>query len=77
MKKVIVEISAQEHSGKTNLAALIAKILQESGISVNLPVDTQRDEKMAMSIDELKKKLKDDGVEVQFMEMNTARLRHE
>jgi CO dehydrogenase nickel-insertion accessory protein CooC1 len=53
-----VEVSGREHQGKTNLVALLSRILEDAGIEVILQrADPQIDEKLGLSVDELKAKL--------------------
>ncbi|WP_041041972.1 MULTISPECIES: hypothetical protein [Paramagnetospirillum] len=69
---VIVTFTAREHSGKTTLEAAFAKLLGEHGISVRMPPDAQRDEKMEMSMVELLERFKAKGVTVLMMESNAT-----
>ncbi|MBI3447101.1 MAG: hypothetical protein HY055_17470 [Magnetospirillum sp.] len=69
---VIVTFSAPEHSGKTTLEAAFAKLLGDHGIPVRLPPDTQRDEKMALPMEELLAAFKKKGISVMLMESNAT-----
>jgi len=70
--RIIVSFVAPEHSGKTILEAAIAKILEQHGVTVMLPPDPQRDEKMALPIEELLAKFHEKGAVVMFMESNAT-----
>ncbi len=70
--RIIVSFVAPEHSGKTILEAALAKILAEHGVTVILPPDPQRDEKMAMPIADLLAKFHDKDAVVMFMESNAT-----
>jgi len=70
--RIIVSFVAPEHSGKTTLEAVFAKILAEFEVNVLMPPDPQRDAKMAMSLEELLSKLHDRRATVLFMESNTT-----
>ena len=69
---IIVTFSAPVHSGKTSLEAAFAKLLLDHGITVRLPPDQQRDEKMAMSMEDLLSAFKGKGIDVLVMETNAA-----
>ena len=70
--KIIVSFVAPEHSGKTTLEAAFAKLLQHHGITVSMPPDPQRDDKMALDLDELLKAFREKGAQVMFLENNAA-----
>lgn len=65
---VIVHISGPKHSKKTTIAVAIYKILFELGVDVKLPPDDELGEKLNLSMDELREKLKDFDSEVLIME---------
>jgi hypothetical protein len=69
---IIVTFSAPEHSGKTSLEAAFAKLLLDHGITVRLPPDQQRDDKMAMSMEDLLAAFKGKGIDVMVMETNAT-----
>ena len=69
---IIVSFTAHEHSGKTSLEAAFAKLLMEHGITTHLPPDQQRDQKMALSMEELLSAFKEKGVQVMIMESNAT-----
>lgn len=69
---VIVTFAGPEHTGKTTLEAAIVKFLAEHGISVNMPPDVQRDDKMGQSVDELMTAFRDKNVAVLLMESNSS-----
>lgn len=69
MSHITITITGPEHSGKTNTAIVLARYLESLGVNVILPVDHQRDEKLAQA--DLADRLK--GETVQFMEMQTFR----
>ena len=69
---VLISFVAPEHSGKTTLEAAFAKILAGHGITVRMPPDPQRDEKMAMSMEELLAAFHEKGTSVMFMESNAT-----
>jgi hypothetical protein len=69
---VLVTFTAQEHMGKTTLEAAFAKLLADHGISVRMPPDPQRDEKMALPMEDLLAKFKGKGVSVMLMESNAT-----
>lgn len=69
---VIITFSAPEHSGKTTLEAAFAKLLMEHGVTVRLPPDPQRDEKMALPMAELLARFKGKGMSVMVMESNAT-----
>jgi predicted GTPase len=71
-KTIQVTFTAQEHMGKTTLEAAFAKLLAEHGIAVRMPPDPQRDEKMALPMEELLAKFRDKGVSVMLMESNST-----
>jgi len=53
-----VEISGKEHQGKTTLVAYLSKILTEAGAELIVQrADPQIDEKLALTVDELKRKI--------------------
>jgi CO dehydrogenase nickel-insertion accessory protein CooC1 len=53
-----VEVSGREHQGKTNLVAYLAKILTDAGVELIVQrADPQIDEKLGLSLDELRSKL--------------------
>jgi CO dehydrogenase nickel-insertion accessory protein CooC1 len=53
-----VEVSGREHQGKTNLVAYLSKILTEAGVQLIVQrADPQIDEKLGLSLDDLKAKL--------------------
>jgi CO dehydrogenase nickel-insertion accessory protein CooC1 len=53
-----VEVSGREHQGKTNLVAYLSKILTDAGVDLIVQrADPQIDEKMGLSIDELRSRL--------------------
>lgn len=69
---VQVTFTGHEHMGKTTLEAAFAKLLAEHGITVHMPPDAQRDEKMALSMEELLRRFKDKGIAVMLMESNAT-----
>jgi len=71
-KTLFVTFSAPEHSGKTTLEAAFAKLLTGHGVPVLLPPDSQRDEKMALPMEELLAAFKEHGVTVMLMESNAT-----
>jgi len=71
-KEVIVTFSGPEHTGKTTLEAAIVKLLTEHGVSVNMPPDPQRDEKMKHSIPELLEAFREKHVVLLMMESNSS-----
>ncbi len=53
-----VEVSGREHQGKTNLVAYLSKILTDAGVQLIVQrADPQIDEKLGLSLDDLKAKL--------------------
>jgi hypothetical protein len=53
-----IEVSGREHQGKTNLVAYLAAIMAEAAIEVIVQrVDPQIDEKLSLSLDDLRSKL--------------------
>ena len=53
-----IEISGKEHQGKTNLVALLSKVLTEAGIELIVQrADPQIDDKLSLTVDQLKAKL--------------------
>ena len=53
-----IEISGKEHQGKTNLVALLSKVLTEAGIELIVQrADPQIDDKLNLTVDQLKAKL--------------------
>lgn len=70
--RIIVSFVAPEHSGKTMLEAAIAKILQQYGVEVAMPPDSQREAKMALPIEELLAAFRQKGARVLFMESNAT-----
>jgi len=70
--KIIVSFVAPEHSGKTILEAALAKVLEQYGITVMLPPDPQRDEKMLMPLEDLLARFHDKNAVVMFMESNAT-----
>jgi hypothetical protein len=75
--KTLVQISAPEGSGKTNLAVAFAKFCAQHGVTVTLPPDPQRDEKMALPIEDLMAKIAEKGIEIVILENNAVPHRHE
>lgn len=71
-KTVIVTFAGPEHTGKTTLEAAFVKFLAEYGITVNMPPDAQRDDKMGQSVDELMSTFRDKEVTVLMMENNSS-----
>jgi len=71
-KTIIVTFTGREHSGKTSLEAAFAKLLTEHGVTTHLPPDPQRDQKMALSMEELLSAFKEKGVAVMIMESNAT-----
>jgi len=69
---VVVSFTAPEHSGKTTLEAVFAKILAEHGINVLMAPDPQRDAKMQESIEQLLAAFHAKGATVMFMESNAT-----
>jgi molybdopterin-guanine dinucleotide biosynthesis protein len=69
---VIVSFTAPEHSGKTTLEAVFAKILGEHGITVHMPPDPQRDAKMNMSTEDLLAAFRAKNGTVLFIESNAT-----
>jgi molybdopterin-guanine dinucleotide biosynthesis protein len=70
--RVIVSFVAPEHSGKTTLEAVIAKILGQHGITVHMPPDPQRDDKLAMPLEKLLDSFREKGTSVLFIESDSA-----
>jgi CO dehydrogenase nickel-insertion accessory protein CooC1 len=53
-----VEVSGREHQGKTNLVAYLSKVLTDAGVELIVQrADPQIDEKLGLSLDDLKSKL--------------------
>ena len=53
-----IEVSGREHQGKTNLVAYLSKVLTDAGIELIVQrADPQIDEKLRLSLDDLKSKL--------------------
>jgi CO dehydrogenase nickel-insertion accessory protein CooC1 len=53
-----VEVSGREHQGKTNLVAYLSKVLSDAGVELIVQrADPQIDEKLSLSLDDLKAKL--------------------
>jgi CO dehydrogenase nickel-insertion accessory protein CooC1 len=53
-----VEVSGREHQGKTNLVAYLSKMLTDAGVELIVQrADPQIDEKLSLSLDDLKAKL--------------------
>ena len=71
-KTVIVTFAGPEHTGKTTLEAAFVKFLAEHGVTVNMPPDAQRDEKMGQSVEELMAAFQDKQVTVLLMENNSS-----
>ena len=71
-KEVIVTFSGPEHTGKTTLEAAFVKFLTEHGVTVNMPFDPQRDQKMTQSIPELLDAFREKHVVLLVMEANTS-----
>ena len=71
-KTIIVTFSGREHTGKTTLETAFAKLLTEHGISVKLPPDPQREQKINQSMSELLAAFKEKGVDVMIMETNAT-----
>lgn len=71
-KTVIVTFAGPEHTGKTTLEAAFVKFLAEHGITVNMPPDAQRDEKMGLSLAELMSAFRNKQVTVLMMESNSS-----
>ena len=71
-KEVILTFAGPEHTGKTTLAAAFVKILTEHGITVNMPPDPQRDEKLSQSVDDLLAAFRDKHVVLLLMENNSS-----
>ncbi|CAA7626573.1 hypothetical protein [Magnetospirillum sp. UT-4] len=69
---VIVTFTAPEHSGKTTLEAAFAKLLQDHGIPVRMPPDAQREEKMALPMDQLLDRFREKGMTILVMESNAT-----
>ncbi len=69
---VLVTFAAPEHSGKTTLEAAFAKLLLDHGIAVRMPPDAQRDEKMALSMEDLLGRFRDKSITVMMMESNAG-----
>jgi len=66
-----VEVSGKEHHGKTTLVAYLAKVLTEAGAELIVQrADPQIDEKLALTLDELKEKLT--GKKIFLREIQTA-----
>lgn len=71
MSRVIIHISGPEHHKKTTIAAIIERILSDNGVKVHMPLDSQREQKMAKPLSELIAELSDSGVEIMLMESAT------
>jgi CO dehydrogenase nickel-insertion accessory protein CooC1 len=68
---VEIEISGKEHQGKTTLVAYLAKVLQDVGVDLIVQrADPQIDEKLELTLDELKAKLA--GKRIFLREIQTA-----
>lgn len=53
-----VEVTGREHTGKTTLVAYLTKILTEAGAELIVQrADPQIDEKLALTVEELREKL--------------------
>ncbi len=53
-----IEVSGREHRGKTTLVAYLTKVLNEAGVELILQrADPQIDEKLDLSVEELKTRL--------------------
>lgn len=53
-----IEVSGREHRGKTNLVAYLSKIMADAGMELIVQrADPQIDEKLNLSLDDLKSKL--------------------
>ena len=53
-----IEVSGREHQGKTTLVAYLSKLLSEAGLELIVQrADPQIDDKLALSLDEMKAKL--------------------
>ena len=72
MKEVRVTISGNKHSGKTNLAVLIVRMLRTHGIQATLPDDPQITEKVGQSSEVLAARLDDWKVAVSLEELDTT-----
>lgn len=70
---LIVTFSGPEHSGKTTLEAAFAKFMAQYGVSVRMPPDPQREQKMEMPVEELMALFRDKGINIMLMESNTGR----
>ncbi|MDR3512231.1 MAG: hypothetical protein P4L73_11395 [Caulobacteraceae bacterium] len=68
---VEIEVSGKEHQGKTTLVAYLAKLLGETGVELIVQrADPQIDEKLDLSLEELKVKLA--GKRIFLREVQTA-----
>lgn len=68
---VEIEVSGKEHQGKTTLVAYLAKVLGEVGVDLIVQrADPQIDEKLELSLDDLKAKLA--GKRIFLREVQTA-----
>jgi CO dehydrogenase nickel-insertion accessory protein CooC1 len=53
-----IEVSGREHQGKTNLVAFLSRVMTDAGMELIVQrADPQIDEKLGLSLDDLKAKL--------------------
>jgi CO dehydrogenase nickel-insertion accessory protein CooC1 len=53
-----IQVSGKEHQGKTNLVAYLSKVMADAGVELIVQrADPQIDEKLSLTLDELKSKL--------------------
>ncbi|MDR3506634.1 MAG: hypothetical protein P4L64_01925 [Caulobacteraceae bacterium] len=65
-----IEVSGKEHHGKTTLVAYLAKLLEDAGVDLIVQrADPQIDEKLNLSLENLKEKLS--GKKVFIREIQT------
>lgn len=69
---VDIEITGDQHSGKTKLAVLVSRFLEAAGISVVLQkADPEIEEKLGKPQEELLSELAAKGIQVRIREMRT------
>jgi len=70
LPKTHIEITGPEHSGKTTLAVLLGRILEQHGAKVTLQqIDPQFDEKNSATNADLARRV--EGMEILITEMQT------
>ena len=53
-----IEVSGREHQGKTNLVAFLSRVMTDAGMELIVQrADPQIDDKLGLSLDDLKAKL--------------------